>query len=205
MVRVRPKDTELIKELRGFNKSYFTVADLEKVLDLKRDSLYVILNRLVKSGVLIRLAKNIYSLFTESVDVEKIAGELYFPSYLSFEQALSHYGILSQIPYTKTFATVRPTKKMIISGVEVEYSHLKKELFFGYILKNGKYIAEKEKALLDQLYMVSMGKRSINIEELDLKSMDIGKLTEYAKKFPNFVNLLLERHYYLPLDKPLTP
>jgi len=192
MVRVRPTDVELMKKLRNYHKSYLTVADLEKVLGLKRDSLYVTLNRLVKSGVLVRLAKNIYSLFTETVDTEKIAGELYFPSYLSFEQALSQYGILSQIPYTQTFATTRPTKKMIIAGVEVEYSHLKKELFFGYILKNGKNIAEKEKALLDQLYMVSMGKRSINIEELDLRGIDIGKLTEYAKKFPNFINPSLD-------------
>jgi len=192
MVRVRPTDVELMKKLRNYHKSYLTVADLEKVLGLKRDSLYVTLNRLVKSGVLVRLAKNIYSLFTETVDTEKIAGELYFPSYLSFEQALSQYGILSQIPYTQTFATTRPTKKMIIAEVEVEYSHLKKELFFGYILKNGKNIAEKEKALLDQLYMVSMGKRSINIEELDLRGIDIGKLTEYAKKFPNFINPSLD-------------
>lgn len=184
---------ELIKKLRDFHKSYFTVADLEKVLDLKRDSLYVTLNRLVKSGVLVRLAKNVYLLFTETVDTEKIAGELYFPSYLSFEQALSRCGILSQIPYTQTFATTRPTKKMIIAGVEVEYSHLKKELFFGYILKNGKNIAEKEKALLDQIYMVSMGKRSINIEELDLRGIDIEKLTEYAKRFPNFINPLLDK------------
>lgn len=193
MVRVRPTDIEFIKRLRDFHKSYFTVADLEKVLDLKRDSLYVTLNRLVKSGILVRLAKNIYSLFTETVDTEKIANELYFPSYLSFEQALSQHGILSQIPYTQTFATTRPTKKMIIAGIEVEYSHLKKELFFGYILKNGKYIAEKEKALLDQLYMVSMGKRSINIGELDLRNLDIGKLTEYAKKFPSFINPLLDK------------
>ena len=192
MVRVRPTDVELMKKLRNYHKSYLTVADLEKVLGLKRDSLYVTLNRLVKSGVLVRLAKNIYSLFTETVDTEKIAGELYFPSYLSFEQALSQYGILSQIPYTQTFATTRPTKKMIIAEVEVEYSHLKKELFFGYILKNGKNIAEKEKALLDQLYMVSMGKRRINIEELDLRGIDIGKLTEYAKKFPNFINPSLD-------------
>ena len=191
-LRKRPNDIELIKNLKGFNKSYFIVADLEKVLDLKRNSLYVTLNRLVKSGVLVRLAKNIYSIFTEVVDTEKIANELYFPSYLSFEQALSHYGILSQIPYTQTFATTRPTKKMVIAGVAVEYSHLKKELFFGYELKNGKYIAEKEKALLDELYMVSMGKRSLDIAELDLREINRGKLEEYAKRFPRRIKSLLE-------------
>jgi len=190
--RKRPTDIELIKKLRGFNKSYFIVADLEKVVGLKRNSLYVTLNRLVKSGVLVRLAKNIYSIFTEVVDTAKVANELYFPSYLSFEQALSHYGILSQIPYTQTFATTRPTKKMVIAGVAVEYSHLKKELFFGYELKNGKYIAEKEKALLDELYMVSMGKRSLDIAELDLREINRGKLEEYAKRFPRRIKSLLE-------------
>lgn len=193
MARVRPKDIELIKKLTGFHKSYFTVADLEKVLGLKRDSLYVTLNRLVKKGVLDRLAKNIYSLFTQAFDIEKIANELYFPSYISFEQALSHYSILSQIPYTVTLATSRPTKKMVIRDVAVEYSHLKKELFFGYTLKNGKYIADREKALLDQLYMVSMGKRGIAIEELDLKDINKELLEEYAKKFPAFITPLLNQ------------
>jgi len=167
MARIRPKDIDLIKKLTDFHKSYFTLSDLEKVLSLKRESLYVTLNRFVKSGMLVRLAKNIYSLFNEPLDIEKIANELYFPSYLSFEQALSQYSILSQIPYTVTFAAIRPTKKIVIANVAVEYSHIKRELFFGYTLKNGKYIAEKEKALLDQLYMVNIGKRSLDIEELD--------------------------------------
>lgn len=175
---------ELIKKLRDFHKSYFTVSDLEKVLDLDRNSLYVTLNRLVKSGILLRQAKNVYSLFTDSFEVEKIGNELYFPSYLSFEYALSFYNILLQIPYTITFATLRPAKKMTIGGIAVEFSHLKKELFFGYLLVQGKYIAEKEKALLDQLYMVSMGKRSIDIDELDLKDIDRKKLDDYAKRFP---------------------
>jgi predicted transcriptional regulator of viral defense system len=74
MARVRTKNVDLIKKLKDFRKSYFTVADLEKVLDLKRESLYVTLNRLVKSGVLIRRAKNVYSLFTDPFAVEKIAG-----------------------------------------------------------------------------------------------------------------------------------
>lgn len=189
---MRTNNIELIKKLRGFNKSYFTVADLGKVLDLDRDSLYVTLNRLVKSGVLIRLAKNVYCLFLGPIDHERIGSELYFPSYVSFESALSQYSILSQIPYTVTFATTRPTKKIVIANIAVEFSHLKKEMFFGYILKNGRYIAEKEKALLDQLYMVSMGKRSIHIEELDLREIDNKKLDIYAKAFPKSMKPLLD-------------
>ena len=193
MAQVRLRGIELIKRLRTFNKSYFTVADLEKVLNLKRDSLYVSLNRLVKQGVLERLAKNIYSLFTENPDLEKIVSEIYFPSYLSFELALSQYGILSQTPYTLTLATTRPSGKMVIRNTAIEYSHLKKELFWGFVLKNGKYIAEAEKALLDELYMASMGKRNINVLELDLKSIDRGKLDRYAKRFPGQMKPLVDR------------
>ena len=109
-------------------------------------------------------------------DAEKVANEIYYPSYLSFEKALSNYGILSQAPYTYTFATLRPTKKVTIGGFEIEYSHLKKELFFGYVLKDGKNLALPEKALLDQLYMASRGLRAVNIEELDLKEINKVKL-----------------------------
>lgn len=204
MARIRPKDIDIIKKLTGFQKSYFTLGDLEKSLGLKRESLYVALNRLVKSGVLIRLARNIYSIFTQPVDIEKIANELYFPSYLSFEQALAKYGILPQIPYTATFATTRPTKKMVISNLTVEYSHLKKELFFGYVLTHGKYIAQKEKALLDQLYMAGMGKRSINIEELDLSEINKEKFAEFAKKFPAFIHPLVNQVKKFIGTTPLT-
>lgn len=192
MARLRPKDIDLVKKMTAFGKSYFNVADLEKILDLKKISLYVTLNRLVKSGVLIRLRKNIYSIFTQSIDHEKIANELYFPSYVSFELALSNYNILSQIPYTQTLATTRPTKKTDIMGVAIEYSHLPERLFFGYILKDGKYTAEPEKALLDQLYMVSRGKRAIHIEELDLKNINKVKFEEYAKKFPSYIKPLVK-------------
>ena len=192
MVRIRLNNIELIKKIRLLDKPYLAVADLEKIIGLQRKSLYVILNRLVKSGGLERLAKNIYVLFTESRDLAKIAGELYFPSYLSFEQALSHYGILPQIPYSLTFATPRPSKKLVLGDLEVEYSHLKKELFFGYVMEKGKYIAEKEKALLDELYMVSLGKRSINLSELDLKDIDRTKLDQYVQRFPARIKLLLD-------------
>lgn len=204
MARIRPTDIDLVKEMTELDKSYFSVADLEKILDLKKKSLYVTLNRLVKNGVLIRLRKNIYSLFTKPIDHEKIANELYFPSYLSFEQALSKYSILSQIPYIHTFATTRLTKKTEINGVVIEYSHLPKDLFFGYILKDGKYIAEPEKALLDTLYMVSRGKRSINIGELDLKGLDRKKLDVYAKKFPSYIKPLVKEVRKYIATTPLT-
>jgi len=177
-------DIELLQILKGFNKSYFTVADFEKILGLKREVLYVTLNRLVKSGVLVRLKRGAYQPEFQSLELEKTANELYYPSYLSFESALSRYGILSQIPYTLTFATNKTSKKQSLAGREVEYRQLKDELFFGYNLVGGIYIAEPEKAVLDQLYLMSKGKIASDTSEWSLVGLDKKKLLQYTKKFP---------------------
>lgn len=180
-------DIELIQLLKSFDKPYFTVADLEKILSMKRDSLYVALNRLVASGVLIRLKRDVYQPAFQSLELEKAANELYYPSYLSFESALSRYGILSQIPYTLTFATTRRSKKIVLQNREVEYRQLKKEYFFGFILESGFYLAEPEKAVLDELYMISIGKAAADVSEWSLTGLKEDKFLEYSKRFPKKV------------------
>ncbi len=184
---------ELIKTLQSLDRGYFTVADMEKITGASRNYAKVALSRLVKRGVLTRARRGVYQLSLNYLDVRKVANQLYYPSYLSFESALSQSGILSQIPYTQTFATLKRSKKMEIANTEAEFTQLKKDLFFGYGLTNEVYIAEPEKALLDQLYMVSRGKRSLNIEELDLRNIDRKKLDEYAKKFPRYLSPLVEK------------
>ena len=179
---------EFIKKLQSLDRGYFSVADLEKITGLERSSLKVKLNRLLKQEVLVRLKRGVYQLSLNTIDVKRVANQLYYPSYLSFESALSAYGVLSQIPYTQTFATIRKSKKMVIWETEVEFTQLKKDLFFGYKLENGIYIAEPEKALLDQIYLVKRGKRSINFDELDLRVINRAKLNEYRKKFPNYIS-----------------
>lgn len=184
---------DFINKLRALDRGFFTIADIEKITGLPRKSLRVTLVRLTAKKLLTRVRRGVYQLSLLEIDVKKIANQLYYPSYLSFETALSLYGILSQIPYTQTFATLKKSKKMTIFNTEVEFTQLKDDLFFGYTLKQSIYIADPEKALLDQLYLVSRGKRNINIEELDLRTINREKLEEYAKKFPSYVNRLLDK------------
>jgi predicted transcriptional regulator of viral defense system len=178
------KDVKLIQTLKSFNKPYYTLSDLEKILNIKKNSLYVTLNRLVKNGVLIRLKRGIYEPEFKEPELEKTANELYYPSYLSFETALSRYGIISQIPYSLTFATFRKSKKTLLMGREIEYRQVKKDYFFGYILDNGVYIAEPEKALLDQLYMMSKGRTSKDMSEWSLVNLKKNKFIKYSRQFP---------------------
>lgn len=184
---------EFIRQLQTLDRGFFTTADLEKITGLKKDSLKVALNRLVKQEILTRLKRGVYQLSLNTVDVKRIANQLYYPSYLSFESALSILGILSQIPYTQTFATIKKSKRMTIWGTEAEFTQLKTDLFFGYKFEGGIYIAEPEKALLDELYMVSRGKRAVSIDELDVENINRDRLKEYAVKFPKYTLKLLTK------------
>ncbi len=184
------KTIEFINQLQNLDRGFFTISDLEKITNLSKPSLKVALSRLVKQNILVRLKKGVYQLSLNYVDTRKIASQIYYPSYLSFESALSDYGILSQIPYTQTFATIKKSKKFYLQNTEVEFTQIKSDLFWGYELKNGIYIAEPEKALLDELYLISRGKRSINYQEFDLSIIDKSKYHKYRQKYPKNLKLL---------------
>lgn len=116
--------------------------------------------------------------------MDRIANQLYYPSYLSFVTVLGRGGILNQIPYSLTFASTKKSKRITLGGTDVIYSQLKPELYFGYEMRQGLNIAEPEKALLDQLYLVSQGKAYLDFEELNLIDLNKKKFLSYAAKFP---------------------
>lgn len=181
------KNTELIKKLEKINRPFYTIGDLEKITCLSRSSLYVFLNRWVKAGILKRPLSGIYVPFDKEISVLKIASEAYVPNYLSFESALSRYGILSLVPYTHTFATTRKTKTYIIADTEVIYRKIKKALYFGYEEKEGIYMAFPEKAFLDQIYLFTKGLVSINLNEMDLNKLSKKRFDKFIKNFPENV------------------
>ena len=176
--------SNILKKMLIIGKDFYTISDLQKISGLKKASLLVALSRLEKRDEIRRIYKGVYLLPEQKADEEKIATQIYAPSYLSFESSLSRYGILSQIPYAVTLATTNRPKKMMILGKAVEYRRIKKELFFGFSLVEGVYVADPEKSLLDQLYFVSLGRATLSLEELDLKKINKVKFWLYAKKYP---------------------
>lgn len=90
-----------------------------------------------------------------------------------------------------TFATTRRSKRMTIGGREAEFRQIKNDLFFGYRLEGGLYVAEPEKALLDELYMMKRGRAAIPLEELRLDELSAKKLGKFATRFPESVRGLI--------------
>ena len=175
---------EFLNKLKSFSKDYLVLADLEKLFGQKRSSLSVSVNRLIKRGFLIRLRRGIYIVPEKFSQMDRIANQFYYPSYLSFITILGRRGILNQIPYSLTLATTKKSKRITLGEIDVIYSQIKPELFFGYKMEKGVNIAEPEKALLDQLYLVSLGKSSLDFEELNLTDLSRKKFSSYAAKFP---------------------
>lgn len=182
----------LLKILKTLNKPFYTIADLEKITGLGRNSLYVALKRWVDGGVLERVSQGIYLPMGENLSSEKIAAQLYLPNYLSFESALACHGILNMIPYTLTFATTRKTRNFILRRQGVEFRQVSSGLFFGFEMKDGIHIAVPEKAFLDQMYFVCRGNSSLDLDEMNLRNLSAKLIKNYSERFPEYVQRRVE-------------
>jgi predicted transcriptional regulator of viral defense system len=187
------KAIELLKLLQKMNKPFYTIADLEKITSLPRESLYVALKRWEGGGIIERVTQGVYVPMGSNISLENVAAQLYIPNYLSFESALAKYGVLNLIPYTLTFATTRKTRKYTLRKQEIEFRQVSAELFFGFEMKNGIYIALPEKAFLDEVYFVARGKATLDFDEVDIKKLSSKTLKDYSKRFPAYVQRTIEK------------
>lgn len=133
-----------------------------------------------------KLRNGLYTLRIDQPADESIANRLYAPSYISFEYALSRYGIIPETVYTITSATTRITREFIVNNKSFTYSHIKKQVYRGY--KTEKIggmtvlMAEPEKALADYLYFVSLKRKTLN-ERLNIRKLRKKVVLEYTRLF----------------------
>ena len=76
---------------------------------------------------------------------------------------------------------------MTLGVTAVEFHQLRHDLFFGYTLEHGVYVAEAEKALLDELYLIGRGKTRLPLDDLRLTDLSLEKLLTHAVRFPPYV------------------
>ena len=122
-------------------------------------NIYQKINNECKKGVLVNIKRGLY---TDDLynDKEVIANICYNPSYISFEYALSYYGVIPEFVSTFTSATFGKKNNKIyrMKDAAFDYQSVPDEVFpMGvFIMKNSKGIsykfASKEKALCDLLY-----------------------------------------------------
>lgn len=179
------------KDLRKLaTRNFFSTKDLAQILDIKPESARVLCSRYVKKSLFVRLKRNFYILEEKwrnlAVDEKlEIANSLQVPSYISFMTALARHEITTQVP--RNFfesASLKRSARFAIDGNSFNYYKLKKGLYFDFIKKDNIFIATKEKAFVDSLYLYSFGKYKIDVDSLDIKKLDKAKLKKIVRVFP---------------------
>src|SRR5574344_3073554 len=119
------------------------------------------ISNLVKSGELVRLKKGFYTFskayLTRPIDLISVANTLYTPSYVSFDYALSYYGMIPDRVSEITSATSKneklfdtPIGRFSYKKVSIEAYSLGVDWIYDDI-EGGKFIATPEKALCDKI------------------------------------------------------
>lgn len=186
-------DLKVLEKLVKFPKTIFTVFDLGKILDIKDRNLRTVIYRLAKRGVIQKLGGGWYSKYGEIIIPEKVAGEIYYPSYLSLKTVLSKEGVVNQIPRQIYSVSPKKSYQIEINNVVLVYRQIKKELFFGFYKIDNQYVAFPEKAFLDLLYFVSRGVETVSFRELDLARLNKKKLQRWIKVYPESVKKNLKK------------
>jgi len=165
---------------------FFTPSEFGSIFKVPNYKTKWFLENQVQEGLFVRLKKGLYSLKTNLPQEEEIANRLYKPSYLSFEYALAYNNIIPEMPYNVTSATTKPTRNFTVDNKTFSYFKIKKSAYAGYVLtRKGErsfLMAEPEKALVDYLYFVAIGKKPFN-ERLNLSILNKDKLYKYASLY----------------------
>lgn len=182
------KRTVKLERLQG--KPFFRAEDAAEAFNIKIGSAWVTCSRYVKDGIFIRLKNNFYVLAEDWRHISRdglfrIANHLQVPSYISFMSALTHYEVTTQAQ--RSFvesAGHRRSVKFKAGGAEFDFYKLDKRLYFGFEKKDGIFMASKEKAFVDAVYLYSFGKYRIDTASLNTSKLDTSKLRQILKVFP---------------------
>ena len=171
-------------------------------------NIYQKINNECKKGILVKIKRGLY---TDDLynDKEVIANICYNPSYISFEYALSYYGVIPEFVSTFTSATFGKKNNKIyhMKDSTFDYRSVPDEVFpMGIlIMKNSKdisyKIASKEKALCDLLYskypvrsikdLKTLLFEDMRIDENELLKMNVEFIKEIAPLYhSNSLNVL---------------
>ncbi|MBI5392656.1 hypothetical protein HZA96_02195 [Candidatus Woesearchaeota archaeon] len=185
-----------LKNVEHLHKPVFSLQDAAKMIEKKKGYARLYLYRLKRKEYIKEIEKGKYSI---SDDIYEIASNVVFPSYISFLSAFSLYGLTTQIPKRIQIIAAKPKKELIVDDSTIEFITFKNKNIFGYErTKIGVHygmIAEKEKAIIDALYLPQHCPISETFEVLKNKEFDIDKLVDYALQMDSII--LLKRLGYL--------
>ncbi len=173
-------DPDLITQLYNRPETVFSFDEIAQLKpDVNPKNLRNRLYRSVVSGKLKRLHRGVYA--KESYNPLELATKIYTPSYISLETVLVAHGVVFQ-HYETVFAVSYLTREITVDNVTVSLRKMHDSILINTIgveRKTGYYIATRERAFLDAVYMYK------NYHFDNLGGIDWEKVEEYKNIYTN--------------------
>lgn len=189
---------------------YFTIADVKQLCQEKpgaTGSIQTSLYRWMKTGQLYQLKNGVYMtrqffrMHRPDVDFSSAVSAILIPqSYLSTVYVLQRYSILTEITYPISAITLKHTRVIVNKLGTFTYSHIKPDLFTGFIeyeyMGIPIHYATLAKALFDYLYLRST-RANLRSRDYDLAEDLRLNLDEFSERdrdeFAEFVEMSKSR------------
>ena len=150
------KLVNVLARLLKMNVPAFQTSDAAAYLGIGNAHASKLLARLADSGHVTQLGRGRWG-FKDRIELFALPGYLTepYPSYVSLQSALSHHGMISQVPSVLYAVSPARTKVYRTPLGTVSVHHVQPSFFFGYepAVKSSAKIATPEKALIDFLYL----------------------------------------------------
>lgn len=182
---------------------FFSSADIQEVLKIQADSTRVLAARYTKKGIFIRIKRDLYMFQKKfqhltTQEAYELSQRLQPKSYISFSTVLAAQHILApsvaKHPWIEAVNHLRSWEKKA-GNLTWHYYKLPRELFFGFVEHGHALVATHEKALLDTLYLHSLGRYYLDLRKLNIESLNQEQLFLWVRKYPKKTRFFLEQLY----------
>jgi len=129
------KSHEVESKLLSLGKRIFNPRDLMVIFGASHRAVDAFTSYNVRKGILVRLKNGLFALSRDLPNEFCLANNLYHPSYVSLEKALSYYNLIPEIIYPVVSVTSMPTREFKIQNRIFIYHKIKKSAFGGFITK----------------------------------------------------------------------
>lgn len=181
------KPIAVIRKLKEKQLTVFSPLEFQRIFDVSEYAAQWFIKSHTKKNLFLKLRNGLYCLSDELMNYYLIANRAYQPSYVSFETAMSFHKMIPETIYPIISATPKISRNFNARGTQFIYRKIKQKAYAGYTptkyLDHTVFLAEPEKALVDYLYFVDLGKCRFSYERLDLKNINARKLNSCAKLF----------------------
>lgn len=167
------------------------------------------IKRMSDNNEIVKLTKGLYET-DKNIPGYLVANAIYNPSYISFDYALSYYGLIPETVYTYTSATFKKNKKKIYKNKlgTFTYQDIPASAYpYGISIKEEQgysfAIATPEKALCDKLYslkpvkskknLIQMLFNDLRIDEEDFNTLNYDDLRCLCDLYPSTNLKLLKK------------